>query len=137
MGRNPCFLAEIGGIMRYIRTKDGVFESKATERGKFIHIPTNDAVAQMHRDNWVWVLEENIVAQADTIEELCDELVVCDPQFSLPFTRERAWGSLYLDTSSEEKFKKGKLEAVYGSIWVDGNLIKVAKMNEKGELELL
>lgn len=26
---------------------------------------------------------------------------------------------------------------LYGSIWVDGNLIKVAKMNDKGKLELL
>lgn len=77
------------------------------------------------------------IAQADTIEELCDVLVVCDPQLPLPFIRGREGGGLYLHPSFEKEFKEGKLEAVYGSIWVGGNLLKAAKMNEKGELELL
>ena len=136
MGRNPCFLAEIGGIMRYIRTKDGVFESKATERGKFIHIPTNDAVAQMHRDNWVWVLEENIVAQADTIEELCDEFV-------LKATINEQVEYLYDEILKIIEICKiahegtGHYCEVYGAIWTEKGLIYKAKMNEKGEFELL
>ena len=118
-------------MSRYIRTKNGVYELISDLDNKGYNVKVEN------HGTYKLVSKATILAQADTIEELCDELVVCDPQFSLPFTRERAWGSLYLDTSSEEKFKKGKLEAVYGSIWVDGNLIKVAKMNEKGELELL
>ena len=64
-----------------------------------------------------------IIKQADTIEELCDEFVVEDrDEFAIFHNLKLA------------KQTKG---IVYGAIWTDKGLIYVAKMNEKGELELL
>jgi hypothetical protein len=65
--------------------------------------------------------------QADTIEELCDEFVVVNNTcFNMP---------QLLGTKIDKDYYKH--EDVYGAIWTNKGLIYVAKMNEKGELELL
>ena len=82
-----------------------------------------------------------IVNQADTIEELCDEFVreindggfynghvLCPPFKFKEFVEETE----IIDISGIYK-----IIAKYGAIWTDKGLIYVAKMNEKGELELL
>ena len=84
--------------MKYIRTKDG-------------RIELNDET-----------IEREIIAEADTIEELCDEFV-CDEMF--------------VYDKEEIKFLISEGEIVYGAIWTDKGLIYVAKMNESGVLELL
>ena len=60
---------------------------------------------------------------ADTIEELCDEFigVVGNMHRQLTGTNIRSWNGC----------------SIYGAIWTDKGLIYVAKMNDKGELELL
>ena len=121
-------------MSKYIRTKDGVFESKTTERGKFIRVPTDNAVAQMHGDNWVWVLEKNIIKQADTIEELCDEAVVIyQKNYDKPFAVV-CYGNRKPIPTAKTLYP---FAIIYGAIWTDKGLQFVAKMNEKGELELL
>lgn len=83
-----------------------------------------------------------IIKSSDTIEELVDEYVSINKENKFHslieiekhgnrFTRDKI--TSWVETL-EKKLKKCD---IYGSIWVDGNLIKVAKMNEKGELELL
>ena len=77
----------------------------------------------------VGVFESEVIKQADTLEELCDEFVGIDTQ-----------GHYIIHN---DDFIKGAriipLEDVkyFGAIWTDKGLIYVAKMNEKGELELL
>ena len=66
-----------------------------------------------------------IIKQADTIEELCDEFVCLENKM--------AFHDLETITSSCNL----KHLTIYGAIWTDKGLIYVAKMNEKGELELL
>ena len=87
-----------------------------------------------------------IVKQADTIEELCDELVIkykneekprcvnmnelmksCD-SIGVAFREHINW----LFEHYKDQLKICKL-----AIWTDRGLIYVAKMNNKGELELL
>ena len=63
------------------------------------------------------------VKEADTIEELCDEYVVEDRDDFAVF--------------HNLKLAKQTKGVVYGAIWTDKGLIYVAKMNDKGELELL
>ena len=82
----------------------------------------------------LWLLKENKVA--DTIEELCDEFV-CE--------NEHWVNHKYMSPEIEdcinykdscEKFSKTPTN-LYGAIWTDKGLIYVAKMNDKGDLELL
>lgn len=101
--------------MRYIRTKDEIiaYDENADE----IHKPI------------ILYYPNQIIKQADTIEELCDEFVGVD--------------SLGHYIIHNDEYIKGAsivpLEEIsyYGAIWTEWGLKYVAKMNEKGELELL
>ena len=77
--------------------------------------------------------EGGIVKQADTIKELCDVFVGVDES-----------GNHYTHTDSVDDLIHMTydilhitLTTIYGEIWVDDELHKVAILNEKGELELL
>lgn len=69
------------------------------------------------------------VEQADTIEELCDEFVIYETKFG-PRSR---YICPHIDIVEEYR----KEYTIFGANWTDKGLIYVAKMNEKGEFELL
>lgn len=106
--------------MKYIRTKDGrileinkmvnpcVYETKPNKQGVYEEIG----------NGWVDKV-------ADTIEELCDEFVCCYDH------------NMYGVFGNLEYAKTQNPKVLYGAIFTDKGLIYVAKMNEKGELELL
>ena len=98
--------------MKYIRTKDG----KVKKSKDF----TADELWNYENEN------NNILKQADTIEELCDEFVYFIN--GMPFVTHK--GEIHY-------VAKGIPVVIYGAIWTDKGLIYVAKMNDKGELELL
>ena len=122
--------------MKYVRTKDGIYQSV------FFKIGADSKTGEEYltgKDTKIHALNNKIIKQADTIEELCDEFVLDHPLFA------NNCKCLY---HSFEKAKNGIKKrsgdahdlydfVIYGSIWIDGDLIKVAKMNDKGELELL
>lgn len=120
--------------MKYIRTKDGKIYDTLDERGMAIsqirkQCDFVDFVTFQNRLGDFAIPKTEIVKQADTIEELCDEFVGIDSQ-----------GHYIIHN---DKFIEGAriipLEKVnyYGAIWTDKGLIYVAKMNDKGELKLL
>ena len=100
-------------------------------------------------DNWYL---KDIIKEADTIEELCDEIVreplypnvVSSKPFILITKYNPITETLLIARRRilEEQYRqlklvsKGKLN-IYGAIWTDKGLIYVAKMNDKGELELI
>ena len=108
--------------MKYIRTKYGIYNAiKEFKIGDMIGVPYNGLV--------------KIIAQADTIEELCDFVYVL-------------WADGSFDTYdiSHEKLAKeyfynmllkGDAKEIRFGIKTDKGLIYVAKLNDKGELELL
>lgn len=121
--------------MKYVRTKEH----------KIIKIDEKGCIKQFNsklyafRDKTFAYRYENgqeVVKQADTIEELCDRYVLSDidiiflnkDKTQYRFENEYTW---YYITKNE--LRKG----IYGAIWTDKGLIYVAKMNDKGELELL
>lgn len=110
--------------MKYIRTKDGIYEVKHDEKN-FIYKGSNmiaiyDPKIYQVRD----IHKDEIIKQADNIEELCD----CY-SYDIETTRD------YLVAKS---WKLHRLEReVYGCIKTNEGLIYVAKMNEKGDLELI
>lgn len=134
--------------MKYIRTKNGVI----IDLEKFINNEKDtpyytdfifDEITKDGHLNWTAVgtdkntmenqrgrrcqfsatLNSEIIKQADTIKELCDEFVMI------------SYGKHKLDIGCHSYGDK-KIQ-IYGAIWTDKGLIYVAKMNEKGELELL
>ena len=101
--------------MKYIRTKNGIYETTTVSLYK------NDDLLYIDGCEL-----ERVINQADNIEELCDEFVIKG-------TRGR-----YLGIPLQEcELRNIPITQIYGAIWTDNGLIYVAKMNEKGELELL
>lgn len=111
--------------MKYIRTKDTIFE-----------------VLEDYKNSWLVRAKRNnkktypkgkknsfFVKQADTIEELCDEFV-CQENDNFYWLASR-------ENVSFRDLPNCYCKAIFGAIWTDKGLIYVAKMNEKGELELL
>ena len=63
------------------------------------------------------------IKEADTIHELIDKYVIVSKTTGIGYITDY--------TAKQEGFE------IYGAIWTDKGLIYVAKLNDKGELELL
>ena len=102
--------------MKYIRTKDGIIEVNPTLTNEQIDIS----------------LGKN-TPRADTIEELCDAFIIIDEDKKRNiYLKEDGWT---FDMMQDLGMWSDR--TCYGAIWTDKGLIYVAKMNDKGELELL
>lgn len=100
----------------YIRTKDGIYEFNKTFNGDSIRI----------------IYGNEIIKQSENLFELIDEFVVNFECFnrSYYFVYENSYDELKRDVQTIQY-------SAYGAIWTDKGLIFVAKMNDKGELELI
>ena len=107
-------------MTKYIRTTSGIYKSEEYWKKPPIEI-----------------MSEDQISRADTIEELCDEFV---------FKSKDGWfNKPYHQIQSEYKefrkcwlfYKHSENDSWFGAIWTDKGLIYVAKMNDKGELELI
>ena len=81
----------------------------------------------------------DIIKQADTIEELCDEIVAVlkiDLKGDRPYIVKSERPIEFVKKCNYVGFEKALID-YYGAIWTDKGLIYVAKMNDKGELVLL
>ena len=105
--------------MKYIRTKDGIWEVSSFKGMRTI---------RNKQCEYVLYQDTDVIAQADTIEELCDEFMI--------FNSNNTCIGI-IDHYETAKYKSPYKAIVYGAIWTDKGLIYVAKMNDKGELELL
>jgi len=148
--------------MKYIRTKDGrILEEGKLESGlkqtSIIIIRKNDnkvlrqiicddlddylemvvvgEYCKCHKINpkdikyETTTLFNEILKQADTIEELCDEFVFVRP--------DNYHDNFKVLDKDDKEYCIQKDYKIYGAIWTDEGLIYVAKMNEKGDLELI
>ena len=114
--------------MKYIRTKDGIFEVTDSYKvgAGFIKYEVKNALC---------IADFEIIKQADTIEELCDAFIVKFRNLII---------NIYYDFEYEipKEYKNDSNNIIYGAIWIKGEhgepiLKSVAKMNDKGELKLL
>ena len=124
--------------MKYIRTKNDIYDmSTKNEKGEY-DVQIVDYVDEETyggRTGRLYLIPpKSVIKQADTIEELCDNFVryVAVDDFH-NILRDYEFKDLKL---IGERIRKTD-DKVYGAIWTDKGLIYVAKMNEKGELELL
>ena len=113
----------------YIRTKDGIYKVESTLRD-------NGIVKGYNVGEMGFIRKDQVIKQSENLEELCDEFVV--------FDKEQPNGKLLYYKGFENlkkefiDFEKDKEKVVVcGAIWTDKGLIYVAKMNDKGELELI
>ena len=146
--------------MKYVRTKDGkivdiekfineekdtpyykdfIFE-EITKDGelKWTAIGTEQNSMKEQRGircHFSATLNSEIINQSDTIEELCDEFVLYDDETKFY----GVLGKGFYHRIDKECKKTMHLadRYIYGAIWTPKGLIYVAKMNKKGELELL
>ena len=104
--------------MRYIRTIKHIYKRLFIDRA----IINECGYGTCDKD--LNPIGETIVKESDNLEELCDEFVAVGRLTEQPFI---------------VRYPKAyyKNMNVFGAIWTDKGLIYVAKMNDKGELELL
>lgn len=108
--------------MKYIRTKDGrIYKAK--------HFYWHNVKVQNKLNITLRIERKDIIKQAETIEELCDEFIRIEKCLDIKPQVLRTEESEIIDLIGNAN--------IYGAIWTDKGLIYVAKMNEKGELELL
>ena len=121
--------------MKYIRTKDG----------RIVAIPNNSKLVLYDDEKLIIDTTKKgqtcvygfLDKQADTIEELFDEIVIFG-LFDVPYLLPK-WQLEHYKTLEQfgGNVKSNRKYEMYGAIWTNKGLIYVAKMNEKGELELL
>ena len=122
-------------MTKYIRTKTNIVGAITALSNEELF----DYLKQF--DNY----KDDLIKVADTIEELCDEFVWKWNEKEFPYSTARqhsrysGYGDLKRAIRQEENYGKyiNHDYQIYGAIWTDKGLIYVAKMNEKGELDLL
>ena len=107
--------------MKYIRTKDKIYTDISWE----------------NHYNELGLKEKDYIIISDNIKELCDEFVYNNTHYDgrKPYIIDGGLGDNYEQDEIEYRNKNNII--IYGAIWTDKGLIYVAKMNDKGELELL
>ena len=157
--------------MKYIRTKDGVYEYKNNKVFKYItkeiivdagygkELPKGSFVKigetwNNYYGRWTSIIDENgniydirpnrveevieeiKYKEADTIEELCDQIVYNGYLYQTTLLNNCLIEDSFeeLDESITDEMIK---EGIYGAIWTKWGLKYVAKMNNKKELELI
>ena len=129
---------------KYVRIKDGIFEIRVLEPYKGSDNKYDYFIGCKNRETDIsGFYRKNEIRLSDTISELCDEYVTVDSKFEKPSICDiyELGGEkfVYWNEYSNEPLLKEVLKEsdIYGAIWTDKGLIYVAKLNEKGELELL
>ena len=141
---NPLFKERRGkSDMPYIRTKDFIHDSKnvvvVNENGTLVVIRGIDKDFVERTHGRTWNTGTNVVlAQKNTIEELCDAFVMFCPNTHCRHIRVyKTMHSISFYLKRDKRWNGNMVDKVYGAIWTDKGLIFVAKMNDKGEFELL
>ena len=126
--------------MKYIRTKDGrIIDCVKLMKEAEEHTLQNEddyklaSVIALQSYDTILGWQRRVEKSADTIEELCDEFVVKYGDGSYCLTQRLK----HAEMEEHNANLNGIGGHVYGAVWTDKGLTFVAKMNEKGELELL
>ena len=118
--------------MKYIRTKNNRIYEAVEEYNTTYLVKAHKNYRNIIKaiDGTIIVYKASCIKVADTIEELCDEFVSINEM-------EQNKPKILNITFESIKQNDYLFDIIYGAIWTDKGLIYVAKMNDKGELELL
>ena len=112
--------------MKYIRTKDSIYKVESEtchKKGYYIDRYEEDVI-----------LKDQVIKQSENLEELCDEFVCYSECFN------RSYYFIYKNSYDELKSDVQMFSpnySAYGAIWTSKGLIFVARMNDKGDFELI
>lgn len=117
----------------YIRTKDGIY--KVSHLNAYAtHKRKGETLLEGYKTSYI--KNENIIAQSENLEELCDCIIETKGHTGDYFH--------YTYTAFDEPSKERLLDdminqdfEVYYAIWASKGLIYVAKMDDEGDLRLL
>ena len=109
----------------YIRTKNRIYQAESTLRD-------NGFIKGYNVGEMAFIRKDQVLNQSENLEELCDEFVVHrkESDYNFVWNEERNIGFNHF-CALPEKFD------VFGAIWASKGLIYIAKMNDKGEWELI
>ena len=110
----------------YIRTKNSIYEAESILRD-------NGFVKGYNVGEMAFIRKDQVISQSEKLFELIDEFVVIrDSTKTNQLVRTDNIGYL------QEMMKEDKrIVCVRGAVWTDFGLKYVAKMSDKGKLELL
>ncbi len=123
--------------MKYIRTKEGIYERMFPDEEHLISFDHKTIELAYYTTKNEWVAKKDIIKQADTIEDLCDKFVIFYNKSHHKVSVLKSIATARLYCKRDKRYSDNYVDKVYGAIWTDKGLIYVAKTNEKGELELL
>lgn len=109
----------------YIRTKDGriIDTTKIVTGSKHMDFATND-------ESFREIFKTEPLAKSESLEELCDEFIYDYGKDKDRFKNDKLALKI-LKANNNDKVN------IYGCIWCEFGLKYIAKLNSKGELELL
>jgi len=125
--------------MKYIRTEKGIYEVVGADSCSYLNAPPEMYYITSYNKN---ILKSKVIAQANTIEELVDGYYW---DYGQPFSIQdihnyevikEEWLDYIADCKEDEEDIDPKVIAC-AFIKTKKGLIFIAKMNTKGELELL
>lgn len=105
--------------MSYIRTKDSIYKVKT--ENEFTYDTTTG-------EN---IFKSDVIKEKDDIEDLCDEFVCAYKENNIKITYPD------LDWAIDKLKRYAGPTTIYGAVWCEWGLKYVAKVNDKGELELI
>lgn len=118
--------------MKYIRTKDGIFERKFPNKEQQISFDHKTIEPAYYTVKYDWIAKKDVIKESDNPEDLCDEFVWVTPEGKHRIKKPKTGVALlYLCCD----YKQG--HQIYGAIWTDKGLIYVARMNKERKWELL
>ena len=109
----------------YIRTKDGIYKVEGEtyhKQGYYIDRYEEDVI-----------LKDQVIKQSESLFELIDEFVVIRDSTKINQLVRTDDINYLKEMMKEDK----RIIAIKGAIWTDFGLKYVAKMNDKGEFELI
>jgi len=113
--------------MKYVRTKDERILKSFRDEMSTLELET--LIAQE-----IIISNDEIIAQADTIEDLCDKFVLIT---EIGIWERTSYRSMKSERNCYNKVRNDFIKEIYGAIWTEWGLKYVAKMNDKGDWELL
>ena len=123
----------------YIRTKDSVYDTN-----KYHYEIEIDVLYEIVWDDQYTEYGVNgkysrgkVIAQSENLEELCDEFLYVNKPNEDYEKFEKPLIAIQNKFETMVKIAKITNSDLYGAIYTDKGLIYVAKLNEKGELELI
>lgn len=121
--------------MRYIRTKDGIYDLEKSLFHQYNGIRVLTPYCKQYEEN------PSLCKTADTIEELCDEFVIknemADKEYNHLVYSYDNWKHYIYCGDSDEVEVPYEGQPLKGAIWTCNGLIYVAGIGTDGKWELL